>query len=272
MATASGLPDVRTVGFGAPFRWLAGGLADIGRAPGPALAYGLIIALMSFGMCWAIYVNNAAYWTLILSCGFVLIAPMLAMGIYECGRLLEAGEQPRLGRMLIVAGAMRQDVAYLGVALGMIYMFWGQAAQIVYGLSTFQLHRTWGELIAFALSSDEGHHMLMTGGVIGGAIAFLTYCLVVVTAPMLLDRRANIFSAVATSFRSVNASFGPLLLWAVLIAVLVASAAATGFLALVVIFPWLGFASWRAYRALVEDLPGPASDTVAPALEQPEVS
>jgi uncharacterized membrane protein len=27
-------------------------------------------------------------------------------------------------------------------------------------------------------------------------------------------------------------------------------AAATGFLAMIVIFPWLGLASWRAYRAL----------------------
>ncbi len=252
MTAASRLPNVRTVGLDAPFGWLAGGLGDIGRAPLAALAYGLVIALLSFGICWAIYINNAAYWTLVLSSGFVLVAPMLAMGIYECGRALEAGERPSLSRMFLVTGAIRQDVAYLGVALGVIYMFWGQAALIVYGLSTFQQHRLWGDFITFVVSSREGHQMLATGAIVGGAIAFPTYCLVVVSAPMLLDRRSNVFVAVATSFRSVNANFGPLLLWAAIIAVLIAASAATGFLALIVVFPWLGFASWRAYRAIVE--------------------
>jgi len=35
--------------------------------------------------------------------------------------------------------------------------------------------------------------------------------------------------------------------------VLLLIAAASGFLSLVVIFPWLGLASWRAYRELVPD-------------------
>ena len=170
MTTSIGLQDVRLVGAGAPFRWLAGGLADIGRAPVAALGYGLVTVLLSFGLCAAIYVTNAPFWTLALSGGFVLVAPMLAMGIYECGRLIEAGERPSLGRILLVAGAMRGDVAYLGVAL------------------------------------------------------------------------------------------------AAIIAVLVAASAVTGFLALVVIFPWLGFASWRAYRDIVdEDSARPAESSLSTA-------
>ena len=252
MTTASRLPDVRVVRLGAPFRWLAGGLTDIGRAPAAALGYGLAIALLSFGLCRAIWITNGAFWTLDLSCGFVLVAPMLAMGVYECARLVEAGERPGLRRIVLVAAAVRQDIACLGVALLVIYGLWVQAAQIVYGVSTYQLHSTWAELFAFAVHSDEGHAMLLTGGLVGGAIAFLTYCLVVVSAPMLLDRRTNVFAAVATSVRAVNANFASLLLWAAIIAVLLLAAAATGFLALVVIFPWLGFASWRAYRDLVD--------------------
>jgi uncharacterized membrane protein len=262
MTTPGGLPDVRTIGFGAPFRWLAGGLRDMARAPLAALGYGLLVALLSFGLSWAIYATNAAFWTLAMSSGFVLVAPMLAMGVYECGRLMEAGERPSLRRMLFVAGAVRQDVAYLGVALAILYMFWGQAALIVYGLSTSQAHRTWDDFFHFAIQTSEGHGMLIAGGVVGGMIAFLTYCLVVVSTPMLLDRRTSVFAAIATSFRAVNASFLPLLLWAAIIAILIAAAAATGFLALVVIFPWLGFASWRAYRTLVDEGPEPAASGV----------
>jgi uncharacterized membrane protein len=43
-----------------------------------------------------------------------------------------------------------------------------------------------------------------------------------------------------------------MLLWAVLIGALVAIGMATNFIAMVVIFPWLGHASWHAYRELIE--------------------
>jgi uncharacterized membrane protein len=74
---------------------------------------------------------------------------------------------------------------------------------------------------------------------------------VVIAAPMLLDLRANVWGAVATSFLAVANNPGPMLLWAILIVVLLLVSAATAFLGLIVVFPWLGLASWRAYRALV---------------------
>mgnify|MGYP006210318041 CR=1 FL=1 len=68
---------------------------------------------------------------------------------------------------------------------------------------------------------------------------------------MLLNPNDNVFAAVATSVRAVNANFFPLLLWAVIIIALLLASAATGFLALVVVFPWLGLASWHAYGDVV---------------------
>jgi uncharacterized membrane protein len=43
-----------------------------------------------------------------------------------------------------------------------------------------------------------------------------------------------------------------MLLWAALIATLTAVGFATLMLGLIVIFPWLAYASWHAYRDLVE--------------------
>jgi len=54
-----------------------------------------------------------------------------------------------------------------------------------------------------------------------------------------------------TSFRTVSTNFGPLLLWAAIIVLLLLACAATSWLALAFVFPWLGLASWRAYRDLV---------------------
>jgi uncharacterized membrane protein len=155
--------------------------------------------------------------------------------------------------MLLVGAALRQDVAYLGLALLLIFLTWGGIAQIVYGLSTSQIHRNLPDLIAFATGTFEGRRMVLAGSVIGGAIAFFAYSLVVVTAPMLLDRRNDVFLAVVTSVRTVITNFWPMVVWAGILAAMTLSTAATGFLGLTLVFPWLGLASWRAYRELVPD-------------------
>jgi len=253
MESSGGLPAVNTIDAKAPFRWLGGGWRDLWKAPGPCLAYGLIIAAVSFGLCYALVVADAAFWVLALTVGFVFVAPILAMGLYEAGRLIERGETPTLARMLFVRSAFRQDLAYLGLLLVLIYLFWGRIAQIVYGLSTYRLHRTVEDFVTYAIATPDGHSMLITGSVIGGVIAYLTYCLVVVSAPMLLDRNGNFFAAIATSVRAVTENFWPMTLWAAILGIFTLATAATGFLALVVVFPWLGLASWRAYRELVPD-------------------
>lgn len=251
LEATGGLPAVGVIGFGAPLRWLGAAWQDMGRALWPCLAYGFLVALASFALSAALILSNLGFWALTLSCGFVFVAPMLAMGLYEAGRLIEAGEQPRFPQMMFVSRAVSQDVMYLGLALLFMYFMWGRIAQIVYGLSTYRLYATVSEFVSFALGTPEGHSMLMTGTIIGGVFAFFTYALVAVSAPMLLDRNSNVFSAVVTSMRCVAKNFGPMLLWAFLITALLIISAATGFWALVVVFPWLGLASWRAYRELV---------------------
>lgn len=247
------LPPIRTIRLSAPFGWLAEGWGDLMKAPLPLLVYGLGVAAASFALCYGVYATNGAFWVLALTAGFVIIAPILGMGPYEAGRRIERGERPGLMQILFVRSAFRQDVAYLSLLLVLIYFFWGRVAQIVYGLSTYQSHPTVDALVAFALGSSDGRVMLLTGTLTGGALAFVTYALMVVSAPMLLNPQASVFEAVATSVRAVNANFFPLLLWAGTIAALLLLSAATGFLALVFVFPWLGLASWRAYRSLVED-------------------
>ncbi|MGD2132362.1 MAG: DUF2189 domain-containing protein [Maricaulaceae bacterium] len=252
MSASGGLPAVRKVALTAPFGWLAGAWGDLWRAPLPCLAYGLVLSVFAIALAAAFIASNAAFWVLAIFLGLVFVAPMLAMGLYEAGRMLELGERPTLGRMLLLKSAFRADLAYLGLALLLIFLLWGRIAQVVYGLSTYSLHRTVEDFVAFAVGSAEGRNMMLAGSLIGGVIAFITYCLVVVSAPMLLDRDTNVFAATATSVRAVTENFGPMLLWAVIIVALMLVTAATGFAALVIIFPWLGLASWRAYRALVD--------------------
>lgn len=248
--TAGALPKVRTIGFDAPFRWLSGALADFAKAPLPCLGYGVAVSLLCSWIALSLVQSNLAFWALTLSCGFVFVAPMLAMGLYEAGRRIEAGERPSIVDMMVVRAAVRQDVMYLGLALLLIYLLWGRIAQIVYGLSTYHFHTTVAAFVNFALNTDEGHGMLISGSIVGGIFAFFTFCLVAISTPMLLDQNTSVFGAVFTSLRAVSRNFAPMLLWAFIIAALIVASAATWFLALAVIFPWLGLASWRAYRDL----------------------
>lgn len=217
----------------------------------PSLLYGAAITLASFAIWRALIVSDLAFWALSLSCGFVFVAPMLAMGLYEAGRRIGNGEQPTLAHMIVVRSALRADVLYLGLALLLIYLLWGRIAQIVYGLSTYRLHTSVDEFITFSIQTSEGLTMLVTGTIIGGIMAFFTFAITVVSAPMLLDQRANVFEAMFTSIRAVAKNFMPMLLWASLITLLLLACAATSWLGLIVIFPWLGLASWRAYLDIV---------------------
>lgn len=245
--------DVNKIGPGAPLRWLARAWRDMMTAPLPCLTYGAVIALMSFALWRALINSDLAFWALILSCGFVFIAPMLAMGLYEAGRRMDNKERVTLANIVLVRGAFRADVFYLGLALLLIYLLWGRIAQIVYGLSTYRLHTTVEDFIAFSTQTSEGQTMLVVGTIVGGAMAFFTFALTVVSAPMLLDQKATAFEAIFTSIRAVAKNFAPMLLWAAMITLLLLICAATSWLALVAIFPWLGLASWRAYQDVVVD-------------------
>lgn len=253
MAGANGLPGIRRVGVLAPFGWLREAWGDMRKAWVPCLIYGGAMAALGLVLSVAFILSNASFWVLIATCGFVFVAPMLAMGLHEAGRLIERGETPTLARMAFVRAALSQDAAYLGLFLLLIYLLWGRIAQLVYGLSTWTLHTSVGAFVTFALTTPDGHAMLMTGSLIGGAIAFFTFAVVVVAAPMLLDRRSNMFAATVTSFTAVAANPLAMALWALIIAVLVGLSAATAFLGFIIVFPLLGLASWRAYRALVEE-------------------
>jgi uncharacterized membrane protein len=187
-----------------------------------------------------------------LTCGLVFIAPVLAMGLYDAGRRLELGQRLKLRQILFVRRALRQDMAYLGLSVLMLFFIWGSFGQIVYGLVSDRAPTDWAGFAAFALHSSLGRSMLIAGTIVGGVAAFAVYCCTVVSVPMLLDSENDYFSAVVTSVRAVIQNPAPMLLWAAVIAALLAVVAATGLIGLVVVFPWLGLASWRAYRALVE--------------------
>lgn len=111
-------------------------------------------------------------------------------------------------------------------------------------------------LLAF-LSGPKGIVSLIGLLVSGAALALAVFAVSLVTLPVMLDRHCSLIDAIAISFKAFRDNPRPLLLWAALITALFAVSALTAFIALVVVFPWLGLAMWHGYRDLVawEDRP-----------------
>ena len=89
---------IQTVALTAPLRWLALGWADLLRCPLPGLLHGLVAALFGAALVW---LARDRFWFLAGAfSGFLLVAPLIATGLYAVSRSLERGEKPGIGTAL----------------------------------------------------------------------------------------------------------------------------------------------------------------------------
>ena len=83
----------------------------------------------------------------------------------------------------------------------------------------------------------------------GGVFAGLVFSTCVVSIPMILDRDTDAIIAGIASMEVVASRTGAMLVWGGLIVVLVVGAILLPWsVGLLVVGPWLGHASWHAYR------------------------
>ena len=232
-----------------PLGWLAAGWRDFVRCPVPGLLHGLAIA--AFGAL-LIGFGRSHFWLLTGAfTGFLLVAPVLAMGLYSVSRALE-----REGRadLRVALAAWRPDDGRL-VVFGVLLAFAGTgwvmtSASLIIGFAAGPVTDPQSFLRVVVLA-QEGH-LFEAWVLLGGVLAAPVFASTVVAIPLLLDRRdVGVLAAVFTSWRAVLDNPVTLAVWAVLIAVLTLVGMAALMVGLVVVVPLLGHASWHAYRDLV---------------------
>lgn len=111
--------------------------------------------------------------------------------------------------------------------------------------------QTMGEVLGVMLASPQGMVSLLGVIAAGAVFALAVFAISVVTLPAMLERQKGFVDALAVSLKAFKTNPWPLLVWGLAITALFALSAATAFIALIVIFPWLGFAMWHGYRSLV---------------------
>lgn len=244
------------VAFDAPWMWLAAGWRDLWEAPAIGLAYGAVFAAAAMVMAVTLLSFGAEALFPALAGGFLLLAPFLAMGLYETSRRIEAREPVSLGQAVASGFAAKGQIAFFGVALMILFLVWLELAFIL--LVLFMGGRGLpppSEFVSTLLFTNAGLGLLVVGSLVGGVLAAIAFSMSVVAVPMLLVERVDAVTAIRASIRAVTVNPKPMALWAALIAVMVAAGFVTMLVGLVVAFPLIGHATWHAYRAIYGGLP-----------------
>ena len=245
---------MRPLGWADPFRWLARGLLDLRQHPGIALFYGL--CFWGMAQVLALVFKHKPEYTLSLVSGCLLVGPFLAMGLYEVSRKRERGELPDMATSLMCWDQHIRSMAMLVLVLMVLELLWGRASLVVFAVFfNTGMPSTTG--VIEAVFNPQNLEFILVYLAVGGVFAALVYGLSVVSIPMILDRDTDAISAVLTSMRVVFSHPGVMLLWGLLLSVLVLAALWPWALGIIVVGPWLGHASWHAYRGSVEWEEGP---------------
>lgn len=234
-----------TLGWSDPFRWLAAGWHDFTRAPLIGLFYGGCFAAMGWALL-GVFKFAAAY-TLALSAGFLLMGPVMCLGLYQASRSLERGQTPSLAASMMSWRRKGSALATFGFILLIVEMLWGRSAMVIFAIS-FEGMPELGGSLALLLTPDY-LPFVITYLTVGALFAGLIFGISVISIPMILDQSVDAISAGLTSLRLVLTQPGVMLLWGALLTAVVLLGMLPGFLGLLVAGPVAGHASWHAYRA-----------------------
>ncbi len=257
LSETSGIDETRDVGLerNLPalegFRWLSAGWRDLWTAPASSLAYGLGVFLLSLAFIWILTAFGLDYILFPALSGFMIVAPFLAIGLYEKSRSLEEGKPASLTRMLMVRPGAGAQVFFAGLLLCLLVMLWMRAAVLLYalffGVAAFPGR---DHIVGMLFGTPYGWAMLLVGTAVGSVFAAFAFAISVFSVPMLLDRQIDALTAMATSMKLVWNNLASTLGWGAIVLALFCICVLTGLLGMIVIFPLLGHATWHAYRAI----------------------
>jgi len=246
------MPAVRTIGFGAPLRWIGAGFGDLLTTASGSLLYGAVLAVMG----WALVTWYGGAVGLALTTGFLLIGPFLAVGIYDLSRQVETHTPPDWQRSLTAWQMNRPAIGFYALILMLSLAVWLRISVVLVAILVPGGFESTAELLAMLRESPGVWVFLALYLGIGAALAAFSYAISAVALPMLLDRPGmDAISAMITSFQAIRRNPRPMMLWAAMIVALITAGFLSWFIGLVVVVPLVGHATWHAYRELVEPPP-----------------
>ena len=233
-----------------PFIWLAKAWQDIFHHGWASLAYGFLVTAL--GMVILAYDRHPFFLAAAMG-GFMILGPIMAAGLCELSRSSDKNQVSDFDSSL---NALKLNkAALLGVAnrLFILTVAWFAISYLLIsnaiGVVAPTIEQTvWGDVMQ-SLSMAQ----LVSYGLAVMALAIVVFVCSVVTVPLIIDHHVSAKTAITTSVRVASKDVMAMLVWAALIALFTLFAFMTYLLAMVVIFPLLGHATWYAYKDLVRE-------------------
>ena len=241
--------EIKPIRFSDPLRWLWQGLRDMVSQPLITLFYGVCFWLMAL-ILLAVFKSNPEY-TLSAISGCLLIGPFLAMGLYDVSMHMERGETPSMGSSLTCWESHVKSMMMLIMVMVVLELLWGRASLVAFAVSFNTGGMPTTATVLEAVFNPENWEFIIVYACVGGFFAGLVFACMMVSIPMILDRDTDAVTACITSMRVFVDHTAVSLFWGLLITLLAVLAMLPSAAGLLVVGPWLGFASWHAYRASV---------------------
>lgn len=242
---------IREITLDHPWQWIAAGWNDFKQAPAISIGYGMIFFVASLLLTLLVFSSNFFFLVPPLTAGFFLVAPILAVFLYDMSRRLENGEPASFKQTCTNCRQNPFNLMVMGVVLMMVLVFWMMIANIVFAIFFSGVVLTFDNFMTTLFLSGKSPAFLAAGMFSGGILALAVFCITVVSIPMLIDRDTNVLHAISTSYHAVLKNPKPLLLWASLIVMFVCLGFLTFYLGFIIAMPIIGYATWHAYRDLV---------------------
>lgn len=241
----------RNLAPGTALEWLNAGWVDFKTRPGPSLLYGIAVFIASVIFVAIFDHLDLDYALFPALAGFMVVGPLIAGGLYEKSRRLEAGEPVSFGCMLFVRPRSGYQMIFMGVLLLCLFMLWIRAAVLIYALF-FGVVAFPGmnEIAPMLFTTSTGWGLLIVGGGVGALFAAFAFAISVFAVPMLMAERTDALTASGASMAMVWGNLPVMLAWGAVVMAMFAICAVTFLAGLIVVFPVLGHATWRAWSAM----------------------
>ena len=211
--------------------------------------HGLAVSLFGAALLW---LARDRFWLLAGAfSGFLLVAPIVATGLYVISRNLERAQPAGLAQALAAWRPRDGRLVVFGLLLALAGTGWVlTSASLITGFAPASVHKPLDFLRVVVL--DDRSWLFEGWLALGAVLAAPVFASTVVALPLLVDREVGVRDAVLTSWRTVLANPVTLAVWALVLMGLTLLGMLMLLLGLVVVVPWLAHASWHAYRDLVD--------------------
>lgn len=242
-----------TLHWSSPFGWLARGWRDLWAAWPQSLFFGM--AFWAMAVVLMLVFRGRPEWTMTMVSGCFLLGPFLAMGLYDISRRRSEGLAQDLAASLMCWDRHIPSMGMLVLVLMVLELLWGRASLVVFAVFFYTGMPTTAGVLQ-AVFNPHNWQFVAVYAVVGGVFAALVFSTCVISIPMIMDRGTDAVTAGLRSFQLVLSRPGVLLLWGLLIVGLTLAGLALPWAAgTLLVAPWLGHATWHAYREAVAPAP-----------------